>query len=124
MLTGHVHGSPAAVKGPISARFPSFAEHGRKALAAARVSEEAENAPDNSAVKVAGLSAESEDMQRAQSADMYLDESESAAPVKEDGLMTDAASAPDAEVESDASTSSHDARLQSPAKKAKQVFPG
>ncbi len=123
MLTGHVHGSPAAVKGPISARFPSFAEHGRKALAAARVSEEAENAPD-SAVKVAGLSAESEDMQRAQSADMYLGESESAAPVKEDGLMTDAASAPDAELESDASTSSHDARLQSPAKKAKQVFPG
>lgn len=123
MLTGHVHGSPAAVKGPISARFPSFAEHGRKALAAARVSEEGENAPD-SAVKVAGLSAESEDMQRAQSADMYLDESESAAPVKEDGLMTDAASAPDAELESDASTSSHDARLQSPAKKAKQVFPG
>lgn len=124
MLTGHIHGSPAAVKGPISARFPSFAEHGRKALAAARFSEEAENAPDSSVAKVAELPSESGDMQCAQSAETYPDESGSTAPVKEDGLMTDAASAADAGLESDASISSHEARFQSPSKKAKQVFPG
>ena len=120
-----MRGSPSHAKGPISARFPTFAEHGRKALAAANVPTRAASALDSSADRDLHT-AEPADSECESLADMSTDKEPLAAAgqITEDAIMTDAASAPGCGAESDASSSSADDRLQSPAKKAKQVFPG
>ncbi len=70
-------------------------------------------------------SGESGVLEQGRSADMNTEDGPSAAEqCTKDAEMADAGSAPECGAESDASTSSNDARLRSPAKKAKQVFPG
>ncbi len=121
-----MRGSPSAAKGPISARFPTFAQHGRKALAAAHVPTQTPTALDSSADKDSHVLAEPADPEWGPPADMNTEREPCAAAeqITQDAMMTDVGSAPDCGAESDASSSSNDARLQSPAKKAKQVFPG
>ena len=126
-MTGSFRGSPSAAKGPISARFPSFAEHGRKALAGAKAPTVASSAPDSSgADKNLHASGEAAALEQERPSDAHTEEDLSAVAEQssKDAAMADAGSAPEGGAESDASTSSNDARLRSPAKKAKQVFPG
>ena len=117
--------TPSAAKGHISARFPTFAEHGRKALAAAQVPIAAAIALESSADKDLHASAESADPEQGRPAEMNLEQEPSAAAEQATGpaTLTDASSAADGGVETDASSSSADIRLQSPAKRVKQVFP-
>ena len=125
-VTGRMSGSPSAAKGPISARFPTFAEHGRKALAGAHTPQGASDALDSSADKDLQASAESASLEQGRPADMSTEEEPSVAaePVTKDAVMAEPGSLADVGAESDASSSSNDARLQSPTKKAKQIVPG
>lgn len=123
-------GSPAVRKGPISARFPAFAEQGRRAVAAA-VQEPKEAAlqdPHSSTAAASPGSAESEikDSQQPESLSSSEggDEKDGAIAdggVREEGLSDGKEEAPEEGAESDASSSSNDAKLQSPPKRAKQL---
>lgn len=122
VVTGRMSGSPSAAKGPISARFPTFAEHGRKALAVAHTSTGASIALDSSADKDMHATAASASLEQGRPAEST--KPVAAEPVTRDAVMAEAGSAADLEAQSDASSSSNDAGLQSPAKKAKQICPG
>ena len=113
----------SAAKGHITARFPTFAEHGRKALAAANAPKGAAPALDSSADKDVHASGESANLERAHPADAKEEPLVAAKQPTRDAESTDAGSARESGMESDASSSSNDARLKSPAKRTKQIFP-
>jgi hypothetical protein len=120
-----LHAAAGPAKAPISARFPAFAEQGRKAIAAAHVPKETAQAEQICAPTDSAESAESADVQPAQHSDMNTEE-ELATPeqVETNAPMEGAGPAPDAGADSDASSSSNDAKHPSPPKKARQAFQG
>lgn len=121
-MTGLVPGSPGAVKGPISARFPAFAEQGRKAVAVAHVPKLAIQSADSPAAPDSPMIS---DAQPCQPEDMALEESAAATEQAEPlDFWGGAKAAQDAGADSDGSSASNDAKLHSPPKKAKQLFGG
>ena len=117
-------------KGPISARFPAFAEQGRRAVAAA-VQEPKEAAlqdPQSSTAAASSGSAESEikDSQQCErlSSNEGADERDRVVAdreVRQQATSDGQGVAPEEGAESDASSSSNDVKLQSPPKRAKQL---
>ena len=117
-------------KGPISARFPAFAEQGRRAVAAA-VQEPKEAAlqdPQSSTAAASSGSAESELKDSHQWASLVSNEGADGRVtavadrvVREKAISDGIEVAPEEGAESDASSSSNDAKLQSPPKRAKQL---
>jgi hypothetical protein len=120
-----LHADAGPVKAPISARFPAFAEQGRKAIAAAHVPKEAAQAEQTCAPTDSTKPAALADVQPARHPEITTKE-EPAAPDQVDtkAPLEGAGSLPDAGADSDASSSSNDAKHQSPPKKARQALQG